>query len=237
MNIIKLSRYAVELSMKCMRCFQLQYKHKISLKTLPFTLNSAVDNLCKNEFDVYRAKAEPHPIFIEHDIDAVPFAHPEMDNWRNNFRGAYYEDKEKGFKFGGAVDDLWIKPDGKLIIADVKATAKNIFDWEDTYSKYDYAKGYQRQLEMYQWVYRKLGFEVADEAYLVYFNGRKNEPMFYQQLNFDLHVIKLECNDIWVEDAIVRARSLLLQDQLPPSSESCEKCSYLKKRWQLAQKI
>ncbi|GIS26131.1 MAG: hypothetical protein CM15mP127_05040 [Gammaproteobacteria bacterium] len=34
-----------------------------------------------------------------------------------------------------------IKPDGKLIIADVKATAKNIFDWEDTYSKYDYAKG------------------------------------------------------------------------------------------------
>ncbi|MDC1484114.1 PD-(D/E)XK nuclease family protein [Gammaproteobacteria bacterium] len=236
MEIKKLSRFAVETSMKCERCFHLQYKHKISLPSFPFTLNLAVDNLCKNEFDSYRAKGEPHPIFIEHGIDAVPYAHPEIDNWRNNFRGAYYEDPKKGFKFGGAVDDLWLKPDGKLIIADVKATAKNIFDWEDTYSKYDYAKGYQRQLEMYQWVYRKLGFDVADEAYLVYFNGKKNEPMFYQQLSFDLHVIKLECNDIWVEDAIIHARSLLMQDELPSSSESCEKCNYLKKRWQLAQK-
>ena len=176
MEVKKLSRFAVEISMKCERCFVLQYKHKISLPSLPFTLNSAVDNLCKNEFDSYREKGQPHPIFIEHGIDAIPFAH-------------------------------------------------------------DYAKGYQRQLEMYQWVYRKLGFEVADEAYLVYFNGKKNEPMFYQQLNFDLHVIKLECNDIWVEDAIVHARSLLMQETLPSASDSCEKCTYLKKRWQLAQKL
>ncbi len=51
------------------------YKYKIRPHSLPFTLNSAVDNLCKNEFDHYRAKAEPHPMFVEHDIDAVPFAH------------------------------------------------------------------------------------------------------------------------------------------------------------------
>jgi hypothetical protein len=81
MEIKKLSRFAVETSMKCGRCFVLQYKHKISLPSLPFTLNSAVDNLCKNEFDSYREKGEPHPIFIEHGIDAIPFAHPEIDNW------------------------------------------------------------------------------------------------------------------------------------------------------------
>ena len=56
MKIQKLSRFAVEQSLNCPRCFVLQYKHKISLPGLPFTLNSAVDNLCKNEFDVYRAK-------------------------------------------------------------------------------------------------------------------------------------------------------------------------------------
>ena len=56
--------------MKCERCFHLQYKHKISLPSFPFTLNLAVDHLCKNEFDSYRAKGEPHPIFIEHGIDA-----------------------------------------------------------------------------------------------------------------------------------------------------------------------
>ena len=83
---------------------------------------------------------------------------------------------EDGYNFGGAVDDIWKKPSGELIVVDVKSTAKNIFDWEDTYSKWEYAKGYKRQLEMYQWLMRMNGFEVAPEAYLVYYNGKKNEP-------------------------------------------------------------
>ena len=68
--MIKISRSAVEQHLNCQRCFYLAYKHKIRPPSLPFTLNSAVDNLCKNEFDHYRAKAEPHPMFIEHKIDA-----------------------------------------------------------------------------------------------------------------------------------------------------------------------
>ena len=35
---------------------------------------------------------------------------------------------------------FWQKPSGELIIVDVKATSKNVFDWEDTYSKWEYAK-------------------------------------------------------------------------------------------------
>ena len=48
--MLKLSRSAVELSLNCKRCFILQYKHRVPCE-IPFTLNSAVDNLCKNEFD------------------------------------------------------------------------------------------------------------------------------------------------------------------------------------------
>ena len=70
--MIKISRSAVEQHLNCQRCFYLAYKHKIRPPSLPFTLNSAVDNLCKNEFDHYRAKAEPHPMFLEHGIgDAI----------------------------------------------------------------------------------------------------------------------------------------------------------------------
>ena len=86
----KISRSAVEQHLNCQRCFYLAYVHKIRPHSLPFTLNSAVDNLCKNEFDHYRAKAEPHPLFIEHGIDAVPFAHEKMDEWRSNFKGVRY---------------------------------------------------------------------------------------------------------------------------------------------------
>ena len=31
---------------------------------------------------------------------------------------------------------------------------------------------YKRQLEMYQWLFKN-GFKVSQEAYLLYFNGRK----------------------------------------------------------------
>ena len=134
-----------------------------------------------------------------------------MDTWRNNFKGAYYLDEDQGFNFGGAVDDI-LKDNGELILADVKATSKNLFDWEDTYSKYDYAHAYRRQLEMYQWVFRNLGCEVSNEGYLLYFNGLKNEP-FNQELKFEKHLIKLDCSDDWVEDAILNARALLVQDQ------------------------
>jgi len=234
--MIKLSRSAVEQHMKCQRCFYLAYKYKIRPHSLPFTLNSAVDNLCKNEFDHFRAKKEPHPMFHEHGIDAVPFAHENMDEWRNNFKGIRFINPKDGYNFGGAVDDVWQKPSGELIVVDVKATSKNVFDWEDTYSKWDYAKGYQRQLEMYQWLFRKNGFEVSSESYLVYYNGKKNEPMFNQRLEFDLHLVRLECDDSWVEEAVLAAKNTLESEAMPKAANNCENCNYLRKRWEVSQK-
>ena len=35
--MLKLSRSAVELSLNCQRCFILQYKFRVSLRSLPFT--------------------------------------------------------------------------------------------------------------------------------------------------------------------------------------------------------
>ena len=234
--MIKISRYAVEKFLNCKRCFFLEQKHKVRLQSLPFTLNNAVDNLCKNEFDFYRRKQQPHPIFIKNNIDAVPFNHPSMDDWRNNRKGINYTDTINQFNFYGAVDDVWVKPNGELIISDVKATSKKEFNWFETY-KYDYAKGYKRQIEMYQWLFRKNGFKVSNEGFLVYFNGLRNEPMFNKKLNFELHLIKLDCNDEWVEETIIKAVNLLKADGLPTASKTCSTCSYLKDRWKVKQQI
>ena len=235
--MIKLSRSSIEQYLNCKRCFILMYKYKVRLNILPFTLNSAVDNLCKNEFDYYREKQEPHPLFLENNIDAVPFKHEEMDKWRNNFQGISYYDSDTDVHFYGAVDDVWVKPNGELILSDVKSTSKNNFDWEETWNKYEYPKGYRRQLEMYQWLFRKNGFKVSDTAYLVYFNGLKNEPMFNQTLKFELHLIKLDCNDSWVSKSISEAKNLMDQDIYPDGSFGCDTCRYLKKRWDVSQKI
>ena len=232
-DIIKLSRSTVEKFISCPRCCVLDKKYQIKPPSLPFTLNITVDNLCKNEFDYYRNLQEPHPLFLQNNIDAIPFRHKKLNDWRSNFKGIRYKSLEHGYDFGGAVDDIWQKNNGELIIVDVKATAKNNFDWIETFKKHEYPKAYKRQLEMYQWLFKKNGFKVADEAYLLYFNGKKNEEFFNNQIKFDVHLIKLNCSTSWVEAKIIETVNLLRSDLFPKPSLKCENCNYLKKRWQL----
>src|SRR5262245_14005251 len=82
----KLSRSKIELFMQCPRCFWLDVRLKIKRPdTPPFQINKAIDGLLKKEFDGYRKKAKPHPMMLDHAIDAVPFAHEKLDDWRENF--------------------------------------------------------------------------------------------------------------------------------------------------------
>ena len=236
-QLIKLSRSTVERYLNCPRCCVLEKNYKIKPPSLPFTLNIAVDNLCKNEFDYYRAIQKPHPLFIQNKIDAVPFKHKDIDIWRDNFRGLRYKSKSLNYDFGGAIDDVWQKNNGDLIVADIKATSRNIFDWDETFNKYEYPKAYKRQLEMYQWLLQKNGFKVSKDAFIIYFNGRKNEKFFKNTLSFDSHVIKLTCSTDWVEQAIIDTVQLLKSKTFPKPSPKCEQCTYLRKRWNLSRNL
>ena len=66
-------------------------------------------------------------------------------------------------------------------------------------------------------------------------SGKKDEPMFNQRLEFDLHLVKLECNCEWVESAILAALKTL-QGEMPRSAKNCPHCNYLKDRWTVSQK-
>ena len=236
-TFIKLSRSTVENFINCPRCCVLEKKYNIKPQSIPFTLNIAVDNLCKNEFDYYRQLQEPHPLFIKNNIDAVPFKHSEIDNWRNNYKGIRYKSNAYKYDFGGAIDDIWEKSNGELIIADIKVTSKNNFNWNETWNKYDYPKSYKRQLEMYQWLFKMNGFKVANEAYIIYFNGKKNEKFFQNKLDFEPHVIKLDCSTDWVEAKIIETVQLLRSNIFPKPSKKCEICNYLNKRWNLSKNL
>ncbi len=235
--MIKLSRSAVEKFINCKRCFVLQYKFKVSPPSLPFTLNNAVDELCKIEFDTYRMKQKPHPLFLKHNIDAIPFKHSDIDKWRD-FRkgGVSYIDEKKGYHFYGAIDDVWVNKKEELIVADVKSTSKKKFNWDETWAKYDYPKGYKRQLEMYQWLLRKNGFSVSNKAYLLYFNGLKYEKEFNQTLKFESFSVELECSDNWVEEKVIQAKKQLESDTLPRGEIDCDNCRYIKKRSEAVKK-
>lgn len=220
----KLSRSRIENFVKCPRCFYLDRRLGVDqVPGYPFTLNSAVDALLKKEFDGYRKKQKPHPLMVENKIDAVPFAHEMIDEWRENFKGVQFLHEPTNFLVTGAVDDVWVKPDGKLIVVDYKATSKQE---EITALDKDWQDGYKRQSEIYQWLLRQNGFKVSDTAYFVYANGDTDKEVFENKLEFDTRLIPYTGNADWVESTLMEIKKCLDSNTLPAQNPECDWCKY-----------
>lgn len=222
-NPRKISRSKIDLFVECPRCFFLDQKLGVKRPSMPaFTLNSAVDHLLKKEFDIHRAGKRAHPLMDQYGISAIPFEHPEMEKWRHNFTGIRYSHPETGFVIFGAIDDVWVGDDGTLHIVDYKATSKN----EKPTLEGRWQQAYKRQMEIYQWLFRRNNFKVSDTGYFVYVNGRKDEKSFDGKLEFDVDIISYKGNDKWVEKTILEIAELLKQEKLPEASSDCEHCAY-----------
>lgn len=221
-----ISRSRLEKFLECPRCFYLEMKRGIKRPSMPgFTLNMAVDALMKKEFDFYRSDRSSHPLMKAYGIKAIPFQHPEMDNWRNNFKGVRYHHQPTNFIIYGAVDDIWQDEEGNLIVVDYKATSTNeVISLDDRYRQ-----SYKRQVEIYQWLLRQNGFPVSDLCYFVYANGLKDKEAFDGQLEFKVEVIPYRGDDGWVEDAIESAHRCLVSETIPQSDPECEYCQYHQK--------
>lgn len=84
----QLSRSKLDLFLECPRCFHEDIVRSNGRPGGPtFTLNIAVDELFKREFDDYRARQEPHPLFASVGLEAVPHRDECMRQWRHNFTG------------------------------------------------------------------------------------------------------------------------------------------------------
>src|SRR5437763_10783261 len=101
----KVSRSKIELFKQCPRCFWLDARLKITRpSTPPFNINKTIDELYKKEFDVHRAAGTPHPIMTANAVQAIPFAHNDLDTWRYNFTGVTTLHKPTNLHVFGAID-------------------------------------------------------------------------------------------------------------------------------------
>jgi len=234
--MIKISRSKLERFLECPRCFWLETKKNISRPpTFPFTINSSIDALLKKEFDEHRAAGTPHPIITAAGIDAVPYAHPNIDTWRHNFTGIQFHHQPTDFLVFGAVDDVWVDKQGNLIVVDYKSTGSNQHHIYDEYA---------RQLSVYQWLLRKNGFPVSSRGYFVFarvdksahFSVMEDEPQNgsdkerpagkHAWLPFDIFVEGLEADDSWVEGELYNARRVYDLPTAPAANPKCPFCSY-----------
>jgi CRISPR/Cas system-associated exonuclease Cas4 (RecB family) len=221
----RLSRSKIDLFVECPRCFYLDNKLGTARPRGPaFTLNVAVDTLFKKEFDLHRAKGTAHPLMAHYGVKAVPFQNPMLDTWRENFEGVEWKDSETGFVISGAVDDVWVGKDGKLIVVDYKATSKagTITTLEDS----SWEEQYRRQMGVYQWLLRKNGFDVSDTGYFVYANAKSDKEAFDGQLEFEVTLVPCVGTTEWIETLLPEIKATLDHDALPPSGSTCEYCPY-----------
>jgi hypothetical protein len=223
------SRSKIDLFLECPQCFYLDRRLGIARPDMPgWSLNSAVDVLLKNEFDLLREQQKPHALMQKLGINAVPFSHPDLAIWRDDNHkriGACFLHKATNINVCGIIDDIWQNQTTKqLHIVDYKSTSTDYPISLDG----EYKVGYKRQMEVYQWIFKKLGFDVSPIGYFFFANGQKNRPAFMGRLEFENSIIPYQGNNSWVEPALVEIKKTLELDSLPESAKTCQHCGYRK---------
>lgn len=209
--------------MSCPRCFFIDCRLGLSQPPgFPFNLNSAVDLLLKKEFDIHRAQSTAHPLMAAYGLDAVPFQHEKMNEWRDAFKGVTYLHAPTNLFVTGGVDDVWVNPEGELIIVDYKSTSKDSEVGIDA----DWQISYKRQMEIYQWLFRRNGFEVSDAGFFVYCNGKRDARAFDAKLEFDIKLIPYAGSDLWIESALFGIKETLMSESVPEPGDICDFCVY-----------
>lgn len=100
-----------------------------------------------------------------------------LDVWRSNFKGIQYTDHTSGVLLRGAVDNI-LTNGKKLIVLDYKTRGFPLK--EDTHTHY------QTQMDLYNFLLRKNGYETADYAYLLFYHpdkvNEKGDVIFHTDL-------------------------------------------------------
>lgn len=221
----RLSRSKIDFFIECPRCFYLDNKLGTKRPGFPsFNLNIAVDELFKKEFDIHRKNGTKHPIMEKYGIEALPFQHGSLDTWRDNFKGIEYQDEKTGLVVSGAVDDIWEKSDGSLIVVDYKSTSKE--EKIESLGDSPWEMQYTRQLGVYRWLLEQNNFTVDPTAYLVYANADKAVGAFDDRLIFETTLVEVPTETSWIEQTLESIKKCLDAENLPETGPNCEYCPY-----------
>ena len=213
--IFKLSPSSLNLMHECPRCFWLD-KHQVWKRPNGIfpSLPSGMDGILKVHFDKFRDKGLlPPELCNDNNCDNMKlFNEPElMKAWRNNLKGIRWEDEDGNILFG-AVDNI-LQKGKKLIVLDYKTRGYAL--------KEDTADHYQNQLDLYNFLLRKNGYETEDYAFLLFYIPK--EVLETGEVIFDTSLVKRKINVKNAEKIFNEAIELLNGECPKKNCEWCEK--------------
>ena len=230
-EIFKVSRSKFSNFLECKRCFYLERVKGLKDPSMPgWSLNSAVDDLLKKEFDILRKKQIPHKFLEYYGLNLIPFMHEKIDHWRNALTGGIsYLDKNTNIQLHGGVDDIWFDPKEKeLVVVDYKSQSNSIPVETSSYLRSIWHQGYKIQMDIYVHILRNMNFKVSDTTYFYVCNADRNHTKFDGKLNFTTTLVPYQANTSWIDKKIIEMKDTLDSESVPEVNKSCEKCMQLK---------
>lgn len=213
----KLSPSSLNLMEECPRCFWLAL-HKVWKRPqagFP-SLPAGMDNILKKHFDRFMEKGVLPPELCDSKecIGIKLFDDKELLRiWRNARKGIEWTDKD-GNVLHGAIDNIMVR--GKRLIAlDYKTRGYPCKD--------DTAEKYQDQLDIYNFLLRKNGYETEDYAFLLFYVPKEVLPT--GEVIFDTTLVKMKVN-VKNAEKLFRKAIGLLEKECP--REGCAWCELIK---------
>ena len=228
--------------MTCPRCFYNKLRFHISPPQIDpdsFALSNAIDKLRKEESDFCREFKTTLRIIQKNDIEAFPFEDEKksVQEWRKPFfegGGLKFYDKNTNLSFFGSVDDIFINPEGKLIVIEFKSTSTKSGKLikEKMWHKYN-----MLQVSFFAWLLKKNNYNVAQTGYLIYSNAIDRALDFYpfnNRLYFKTSLIACNIDYNQVEEIIMNMYNCLGKVKAPEPERysnktiKCFSCRYYK---------
>lgn len=178
------------------------------------SLPSGMDGVLKTHFDKFMALGKMPPELCANSECANLKLFDDrvlLAEWRNSRKGLWYEDKSGNIMHGG-IDNLLVnKSNGKFIVLDYKTRGFPLKD--DTHEHY------QDQLNIYAWLFEKMGHKVENFAYLLFYHPKEVLSTGEVVFNTDLKKMKISPDDA---EKLFKKAIKLLNSDCP--KESCEWC-------------
>ncbi len=211
----KFSPSSLSLLKDCPRCFWLQFNKNIKRPDTIFpSLPSGMDKVLKGHFDKFMKNGELPPELQQLNGEVQLFDNEELLKvWRSNFKGIQWTDKN-GNLIHGAIDNL-LQKKNKLIVLDYKTRGFPLK--EDTHEHY------QDQMDIYNFLLRKNGYETEDYTYLLFYHPHKVEENGHVCFNTDLVKIKVNIKNA---ENIFNKAVKVLETEIPIPSEECGFCKW-----------
>ena len=213
MKTFKLSPSSLNLMQECPRCFWLEKNNvwKRPMGICP-SLPSGMDRILKVHFDKFRDRGLlPPEICNDTNCTGMKLFNDKelLKTWQNNRKGISFTD-ENGNILSGAVDNI-LQKGIKLVVLDYKTRGYGLK--EDTHEHY------QLQLDVYNFLLRKNGYETEDFAFLLFYVPR--EVTETGEVIFDTTLKKMNINIKNAENMWKKAL-IILNSECP--EKGCEWC-------------